>query len=296
MRDAIKDMENGKFSKRDEIADLQVYQLEGITYCLPINSSPKLRQYFATAIEAYKHEVDFEDILCFQDIKKYKDENWIDADLVVCFMIARGVDVLLNIITDFYDSLIENNIKLGTGEIAYFNAMTRLRESFKSVVILCNRGFFIEMMPIMRLIYEQLCWACFSIDENNDKKLNENWKTKNTRFLKEKINPEYGKLYSTLSAESHMAIPEMGKYIEIDEDNLVATVRGRSAIKAKEDIPYIILLYKIYLEVFQYGVNHFLKGKAEYYQELLEVEFLQVKLMNDIHDGKQIDFSFLERV
>ena len=53
MRNAIEDINNGKFSKRDEIADLQVYQLEGITYCLPINSSPKLRQYFATAILVY---------------------------------------------------------------------------------------------------------------------------------------------------------------------------------------------------------------------------------------------------
>ena len=32
---------NNKFLKRDEIADLQVYQLDGITYCLPINSPPK---------------------------------------------------------------------------------------------------------------------------------------------------------------------------------------------------------------------------------------------------------------
>ena len=44
---------NNKFLKRDEIADLQVYQLDGITYCFQINSTPKLRQYFATAIKAY---------------------------------------------------------------------------------------------------------------------------------------------------------------------------------------------------------------------------------------------------
>lgn len=296
MRNAIEDLDNGKFSKRDEIADLQVYQLEGVTYCLPINSSPKLRQYFATAILAYKNNADFEEVLCFQDIKKYEDKEWIDGDLVVCFMIARGVDVLLNIINDFHNSLVKNGEKLNIGETAYFNAMARLRESFKSVLILCDRGFFIEMMPIMRLIYEQLCWACYSIDETDVEKLNQNWKTKNTKYLKEKINIEYGKLYSVLSAESHMAIPEMGKFLEIDEDNLIVSVKGRSAIKAKEDIPYIILLYKIFLEVFEYGVKHFTMCEREYYQELIDGQLLLLQAMKDIHEGRKIDFSFLERV
>ena len=296
MKDAVEDMKNGKFSKRDEIADLQVYQLEGITYCLPINSSPKLRQYFATAILAYKHDADFEDVRCFQDIKKYQDKNWIDGDLVVCFMIARAVDVLLNIITDFYNSLIEKGEKLNVGEIAYFNAMSRLRESFKSVLILCDRGFFIEMMPILRLIYEQLCWACYSIDESDSEKLNQNWKTKNTKYLKEKINPEYGKLYSVLSSESHMAIPEMRKYLEFDEKNMVVSVKGRSAKKAKEDIPYIILLYQIFLDVFKYGIKHFKDCDKKYYQELVDGQVLLMELMKKVHEGKENDFSFMERV
>lgn len=296
MRDAIKDIESGKFAQRDEIADLQVYQLEGITYCLPINSYPKLRQYFATAILAYKHEADFEDVLIFQDIKKYEDKEWIDGKLVVSFMIARGVDVLLNIINDFYNSLVKKGKVFNSGELAYFNTMARLRESFKSALILCDRGFFIEMMPILRLIYEQLCWACYAIDELDYDRLNTNWKTKNTKFLKEKINPEYGRLYSVLSAEAHMALPEMGKYLEIDEKNMVASVKGRSAIKAKQDIPYIILLYKIYLEVFEYGVKHFSECERDYYQELIDGQFLLIKTMNDIFEGKEIDFSFIERV
>lgn len=111
-------------------------------------------------------------------------------------MLARGVDVLLNIIIDFYNFLAKNGENLSAGEIVYFNTMARLRESFKSVLILCDRGFFIEMIPVMRLIYEQLCWACYSIDETDIEKLNNNWKTKNTKYLKEKINPKYGRLYS----------------------------------------------------------------------------------------------------
>lgn len=296
MRNAIDDLKNGKFSKRDEIADLEVYQLDGITYCLPINSTPKLRQYFATAILAYKHDANFDEVLPFQNIEKYYDKEWIDGNLVVCFMLARGVDVLLNIITDFHNHLIETGTQLTFGEFAFFNTLARLRESFKSVLVLCNRGFFIEMMPIMRLIYEQLCWACYSIDETDYEKLNHNWKTKNTKYLKEKINPEYGKLYSILSAESHMALPEMGKYLEIDESSMITTVKGRSAKKAKQDIPYIITLYRIFLEVFKYGVNHFQECEKDYYIELIDGQFPLLKMMKDIHDGKKIDFSFLERI
>lgn len=296
MRDAIEDIKNGKFSKRDEIADLQVYQLEGITYCLPINSSPKLRQYFATAILAYKHNEDFEVIRSLQDIEKYEDEKWIDKELIVHFILARGVDVLLNIIIDFYNSLVKNGENLNVGEIAYFNTMARLRESFKSVLILCDRGFFIEMIPVMRLIYEQLCWACYSIDETDIEKLDNNWKTKNTKYLKEKINSEYGKLYSFLSNEAHMAPPEMSKYLEFDEKNMVISVNGRSAKKAKRDIPHIIKLYHIFLEVFEYGVKHFPKCEKSYYQELINGQILLVQMMMDILNGKKIDFSFIEKI
>ena len=67
---------NNKFLKRDEIADLQVYQLDGITYCLPINSTPKLRQYFATAIKAYKYDSDFDEILLFEEIRSILTKIW----------------------------------------------------------------------------------------------------------------------------------------------------------------------------------------------------------------------------
>lgn len=296
MSNLKEDIKSGKFSKRDEIADLQVYQLEGITYCLPINSSPKLRQYFATAILAYKNNAEFEEVLCSQDIKKYEDKEWISGDLIVNFLLARQCDMLLNIIVDLYDSLVKSGEELSIGEIAYFNTLTRLRESFKSVLILCDRGFFVEMMPIMRLIYEQLCWACYSIDETDIEKLNDNWKTKNTRYLKEKINLEYGRLYSFLSNEAHMAPPEMGKYLKIDEKNIAASVMGRSAKKAKEDITYIIMLYHIFLQVFEYGVKHFSKCEQKYYQEFINDQILLVQVMKDIHNGKEIDFSFIERI
>ena len=290
----MKATHNNKVLKRDEIADLQVYQLEGITYCLPINSTPELRQYFATAIKAYKYDADFDEILLFEDIKKYQDKEYIDKDLVTCYMIARGVDNMLDLINDFYCFLCRNDENFHIGEITYFNTMARLRESFKSTLILCYRGFYIEMMPIMRLIYEQLCWACYSIDESNSNNILNNWKTKNTRYIKEKINPKYGRLYSFLSSEAHMAPPEARKYLSFDKKNNCSVI-GRSGSKAKKDIPIIIQLYQIYLEVFNYGIKHFSYDTA-HYQELLKNQFEDLEIINAVHSGKATDFSFIDRV
>ena len=290
----MKATHNNKVLKRDEIADLQVYQLEGITYCLPINSTPELRQYFATAIKAYKYDADFDEILLFEDIKKYQDKEYIDKDLVTCYMIARGVDNLLDLINDFYCFLCRNDENFHIGEITYFNTMARLRESFKSTLILCYRGFYIEMMPIMRLIYEQLCWACYSIDESNSNNILNNWKTKNTRYIKEKINPKYGRLYSFLSSEAHMAPPEARKYLSFDKKTNCSVI-GRSGSKAKKDIPIIIQLYQIYLEVFNYGIKHFSYDTA-HYQELLKNQFEDLEIINAVHSGKATDFSFIDRV
>lgn len=150
------------------------------------------------------------------------------------------------------------------------------------------------MMPIMRLIYEQLCWACYSIDESNSNNILNNWKTKNTRYIKEKINPEYGKLYSILSSEAHMAPPEAGKYLSFDKKSNCSVI-GRSGSKAKKDIPIIIQLYQIYLEVFNYGIKHFSYDTA-HYQELLKNQFEDLKIINAVHSGKATDFSFIDRV
>lgn len=84
-----------------------------------------------------------------------------------------------------------------------------------------------------------------------------------------------------------MAPPEMGKYLVVNEKDMVTSVRGRSAKKAKKDIPSIIVLYNIFLEVFEYGVKHFPKCEQNYYQELINGQIALVQMMKDIHNGKK---------
>lgn len=62
----VKDIESKKFSERDTISDLQVYKTENVTYSLPINSTPKLRQYFHSAVLAYTQDKDFKQIIAEQ--------------------------------------------------------------------------------------------------------------------------------------------------------------------------------------------------------------------------------------
>lgn len=286
MSSIIEDLKNGKYAERDEIADLQVYQMNGITYSIPINSSPEFRRYIASAIDAYIHGVDINDVLPYKDIDNYTDEVWLNNDLMINFSIANAVDIATNMINDLYNSLKEIKKEFTLGEVQYFASMTRLRDSFKAVIILCDRSLFIEMMPILRLIYEQLCWCCYVIDELDEEKIKSNWTTKNTKYLKEKISESYGKLYSTLSSEAHMAPNQTGKFIEsITDDGIL--FNARSSKKAKMDIPWIIQLYHIYIQVFEYGIKHF-GIKKEYYQEYIDYQIEVVKFWLTAHENQKI--------
>lgn len=282
MNSIIDDLKNGKFSKRDEIADLQVYQMKGITYSIPINSSPELRRFIASAIDAYASNVDIDDVLPCKNIEDYSDEKWLNNDLIINFGIANAVDIVTNMLNDFYESLVESKIDLSVGEIQYFISMIRLRESFKSVIILCDRSLFIEMMPILRLIYEQLCWCCYVITESDIEKIQSNWTTKNTKYLKQNINETYGKLYSLLSSEAHMAPNQTGKFVDSCSDGGIL-FNARSSKKAKRDIPWIIQLYHIYVQVFNYGIEHF-DFKKEYYQEYINIQEEIVKYWLAAHN------------
>lgn len=294
MSSILEDLNNGKFSKRDEIANLQVYQIQGITYGIPTNSSAEFRRYIASAIDAFVHHTDIKNVLPFQDISCYTDEAMLNNDLIINYSIANAVDIVTNMLTDLYNSLVEIKKHLTVGEIYFFVSMIRLRESFKSVIILCDRSLFIEMMPILRLIYEQLCWCCYVINESDIEKIKSNWTTKNTRYLKEHINETYGKLYSILSSESHMAPNQTGKFIVSYLDDGII-FNGRSSNKAKRDIPWIIQLYHIYIQVFQYSIEHF-DYRKDYYKDFFNNQYDLVRLWLTAHNDQKIKLELSNHI
>ncbi|NIE93043.1 hypothetical protein F3J09_20020 [Bacillus sp. Ab-1751] len=269
-RDFLEDLIKGKYSGRENIADIEPYLLEGIPYGLPINASAELRRYIAAAI--FKHinpEKDFEEIVDSLDIDNYSDEKNVSHYDGIIFAITNAVEITTCIMKDLFQKLVNNKPESIThGEILFFSSLTRLKQSFNSTVTLLRYGYFVEVITVFRLIYEQLCWACFVIDENSDKNIINNKTTSNTKYLKEKINKEYGKFYDDLSKGAHLAPKTIAKYLSLGDEGL--KILERSGKKCKEEISYLILLFRIYIEVFQYSIN-----------EHFELEDVDKKYYND---------------
>lgn len=275
-RDLLEDLKNGKYNKRDNIADIIPYSLEGIPYGLPINASVELRKYITAAIFKYiTPEEDFEDIVAGLDLDSLSDKKNVATHDVITFAISDAVELTALILNDLFKTLYNNNYKITFGESLFYTSLFRLKESFKSAVILLRHGFFVEVITVYRLIYEQLCWACFVIDENCEDNIMHNKTTKNTKYLKEKINEEYGKLYDYLSKEAHLVPKKINKYLLVQDEGL--NILGRSGEKCKKEIYNLILLYKIYTEVFKYSINEHFKLdeiNKSYYNDFVESQLL----------------------
>lgn len=275
-RDFLEDLKDGKYNKRDNIADIIPYTLEGIPYGLPINASADLRQNITAAI--FKHitpEEDFEDIVAELDLDGHSDEKNVETHDVITFSISNAVETTAFILHDLFQILDKNNYKTTFGESLFYTSLFRLKESFKSAIILLRYGFFVEVIPIYRLIYEQLCWACFVIDEKCEEDIMKNKTTRNTKYLKEKINVEYGKLYDNFSKEAHLAPKMINKYLSLNGNRV--NILERSGKKSKTEIYNLILLFKIYTEVFKYSIDeHFKLDDVDkrYYNDFVEAQLL----------------------
>lgn len=268
--------------KRDTITDERTYLLEGVTYAIPINSTPKLRRYVAAAISCYKNNTLFEEELYGQNPEDFEDNACIDKRDKIWILMNNMSDIAVYFINSLHDTLTTDERNISFGETMYFFVMTRLRESFKSVLNLMEKGFYIECTTILRLIYEQLCLACYVIDETDNEKIKSNWSNKDIKYLKEKINENYGRLYSLLSDEAHLSINAAAKYLNFVKLEDRITVRGRSGERIDNEIDYMLLLFQIYIEVFSYGINHFNLGHDENFKDMINVLSIGKKYMYDI--------------
>lgn len=273
-RDLIKDLSDGKYTTVDPISNLISYTYRDIPYALPINASENLRRHIGAAIIKYQ-----EPDLCFEEILEnipkdaFSDSVTISQNELICFMIAKSTDSCVKVINDMKNVLEKQQHVFSLGEWCFLFSMSRLNESFKSAILLNNNGFFVEVIPIIRLIYEQLCWAVFVIDEKDDEKIKKNSITKNIRYLKEKISKEYGRIYDHLSKESHIEPSTIGKYLDSTIPGSVE-ILGRSGKKAAANVDTIIMIYKIFIEVLMYGVKHFRmeENDHKYYMEFFEAQ------------------------
>lgn len=294
-RDFGQDLKMGKYKNEDVVTDVVGYVLEGVPYGIPINASIELRKYITAAVLKYKNpEENFEEIISQLNLDDLSDEKNVTVHDIVTHCISRNVEIVAQVINDLQKNLKDNIQNINLGESLFFMAMIRLKESFKSCIILIRNGFYVEVITVLRLIYEQLCWAIFVIDEKSEEVIKKNKTSANTKFLKEKINEEYGKLYGILSEEAHLAPNTIFKYLSNKDDEIY--ILGRSSIKCKEEVISLLQLYKIYIEVFSYSVNkHFnlCTDDKSYYNDFINFQFL---LCTELAQNLKDDISTIKIV
>lgn len=259
-RDFKTDVENRMYKNKDEISSLIPYLYEGVAYALDLNAEPLLRAYIVSAIIAYQernHNVAFEDILTSRDLADLSDENSRSQIEIIRYIVVEEAYTTAQIVANYHSWNFGNENK-GLARQLFTASMMRLYTSFKAAVSLLNNGFFVEVIPVFRLILEQLAWGCYLLDETDEAKISENKVHENIGYLKKALNDDrFGRLYGYLSDEAHLKPKEIGKYLEVKEGENSIGIRDRSGKECREETTRLLLLLEAYGQVVWIGMNHF---------------------------------------
>lgn len=288
MKDFKTDIENGVFSEFDVISEGIPYEYKGVNISLQIDAGEELRHIIFAAIEKYKNpSMLFEQIYQEMDRKVYSEKKNINKEDYIYMTISRSVDICSQVLSQFVDEkhtcICENTDKMAM----FWGALIRLRASFKTAIIIMQHGYFIELVPIFRLIYEQLSWLFFILKENDTDKLLKKKPENCVTYLKERMNDsKYGKLYGDLSADSHMTQDTLHRYYEKKDDKIA--ILSRSGSVCKEDIDTLLLLYRIYVSVISDGISNYELDdeNASYYSDFCNTEEFLSKSLYAVYEGK----------
>lgn len=282
-KDLKTDIENGKYKNNDIIASLIPYLFEGVGYSLQIDATPLLRKYICAAIYKYKKDADFEEILENMDNENFSDEKSYSQHEMVRHCIVECAVKNTKII----DEYLKTSETLKGNKSLFFVALGRLSTSFKGAALLLNHGFFVEVISIFRLIIEQLAWGCFLLEEEDEEKIIKNRTQSNIRYLKKQLGEEYGTLYGYLSSEAHLEPKEIGKYIQVDEEEQIA-VRDRSGKECENETNTLLVLFDGYCELLWKGMEHFgiMEDEKEYYVKCHCLNKTAIKYMEAVLDNK----------
>lgn len=259
-RDYKTDVENRMYKDKDKISSLIPYLYEGVPYALDLNAEPLLRAYIVSAIIAYQernNNIAFEDILASRDIADLSDENSRSQFEVIRYIVVEEAYTTSRIVANYHTWNFSSESN-GLARQLFTASMTRLYTSFKAAVSLLNNGFFVEVAPVFRLILEQLAWGCYLLHETDEVKISENKVHENIGYLKKTLNDDrFGKLYGYLSDEAHLKPKEIGKYLEVKEEENSIGIKDRSGKACKEETTRLFLLLEAYGRVVWAGMNHF---------------------------------------
>jgi hypothetical protein len=249
----------------DQMFSLKPYLLEGIHYAIPSNSSPEFRRHISAAIYSYK-----DDNLNFDNMHTYLDEmdinNFNDTEL------GGAADVCQDTIVRLIDSVKSELEGIGArqeteGSLSFVAAFNRLNSSFQSAVILLRYGYYMEASPVLRMIFEQICWAYHIIDKSKEV-IRRTKVTRTVETIKE-VNSNYPSFYGTLSKEAHIDFTIINKYLKITDEGIA--VRTRSGEESRKKTLYLAVLAEMYIRTLYHCVNH--KFRLD---EMLKIQYSEV--------------------
>uniref|UniRef100_A0A4Y8PS44 Uncharacterized protein n=2 Tax=Paenibacillus athensensis TaxID=1967502 RepID=A0A4Y8PS44_9BACL len=194
------------------------------------------------ALAAYLHEdLDFEHVSDYRE-----DIDELDFSLDEGTQRDFCVDIVMTTIvqlTELLTALAPHCSEFYS--LRYGNAMGRLRASFESCIILLRNGYYIESVPILRLILEQIAWA-YAILGKERQEIEQMKVTKQIAHLNDLI-PDSNKLNGPYSQQAHLDPQTIGSYTEIDEELGRVGYRYRSGSRSKEKYYDLFVLAQLYI-------------------------------------------------
>lgn len=141
-------------------------------------------------------------------------------------------------------------------------SMIRLKASFEAAMLLMRNGYFIELLSVFRLIFEQLSWECYLFSENEIQTQSDLTKLKSPQetvsYLKTVLNMNsLGQVYGLLSTEAHLSVKKIMRYLDMGAGNGRVDIIFQSEETDRDDISMLLLLTGTYAEVTRKGISHF---------------------------------------
>lgn len=260
-RDFKTDKENRVYANPESVSSLKPFQTDGTFYALDLNADPLLRAYFVAAILTY-HDRDkgakFDEVLKVLSLEDYSDEKTVTSFESIRQAVVSEAYTISQIIKNYSIWGTDESLKKNPFFVYFVSSMSRLQVSFQVAVTLLNSGFFVEVIPIYRLILEQLAFGAYLLTETDPEKIEENNITRNIKHLKELYNKndEIGRFYHYLSSGAHLDPKEIGKYICLSDEKTLA-VKNRSGKECDIETGNLIFLLSIYRDIVWKGLNHF---------------------------------------
>lgn len=231
-RDFKADFENKLYTNTDSISSLIPFRLNDINYLIDLKAEPLLKAYIISAIKAYlnrENGLKFDDLINNIDSKDFSYDKFGIVFERIRQSIVDEAYTVSQIIRNYSLWGADDNKKSNHFYTTFVACMHRLQVSFTVAASLLNFGFFVEVIPVYRLILEQIALGAFLLIETDTGKIENNQVPKNIDHLKTILNNKsIGNLYGYLSSGTHLAPKVMGKYAFIKEEERTAYVKNRS--------------------------------------------------------------------